>query len=52
MAKKEITLVQFCALEAAREGRTIRTIRRRIKGGHYPQLKLRHLNRRVVLVSQ
>jgi hypothetical protein len=53
MAKtKEVSLVQFCAMEAAREGRTIRTIQRRIKSGHYPQLKLRHINRRVVMVSQ
>jgi hypothetical protein len=52
MAKtKEVSLVQFCAMEAAREGKTTRTIRRRIKSGYYPNLKYRHINRRVVMVQ-
>jgi hypothetical protein len=51
MPKKEVTLIQFCAIEAAREGRTIRTIRRRIKSGYYPKLRYRHINRRVIMVQ-
>ncbi len=48
---REIPLKQFCHEEAKRRHLQPATVHEYIKRGQYPNLLMRHINRRVVLVS-
>lgn len=48
---KEITLTEFVLGESKKLKLTTSAIHRRIKSGRYPEMRMRRINRRVILVT-